>query len=146
MGHGKCVFYPHISLINHSYLCVYLRFRNKYRRNNCRRWIKSIINKFGKSGHEKLTFAIFICRNMNWTILVQTMEQQWLWKERGQHIDYEGQRKTRRTKSILWWNQIVSCEILRISWFWGFNFIRLSFLGYINPLGEMNNYLKIWRL
>lgn len=81
LGHGKGMFYPHISLIKHSSLCVYLCFRNKYRRHDCRSWIKSIINELGKSGHEKLAFAIFIYRNMNWMIDVQTTKQQWPRKE-----------------------------------------------------------------
>ena len=83
LGHGKGMFYPNISLVNHFPLCIYLHFRNKYRRNNHKSWmksninelgksrheklswIKSIINELGKFGHEKLTFALFICWNMN---------------------------------------------------------------------------------
>ena len=139
LGYGKGMLYPHISLINHFRLCVYLRFRNKYRISNYRSWMKLIINELGKFGHEKLTFTISICRNMNWTIVVQMIEQQWPRKEKGQHLNYKGQQKTRRTKYILWWNHIVGCEILKISWFWGFTSICLSFLGYIKPIGEMNN-------
>lgn len=136
---GKGMFYPHIRLINRLSLCIYFRFRNKYRRNNNKSWIKLIINKLGKFGHEKITFAIFICRDMNWTIVVQTTEQQRPRKEKYKHLDYGGQWKMRRINSILWWNQIDGCKILRISWSWGsFLSIYLS-KSYIKPSGETNS-------
>lgn len=71
LGHGKGMFYPHTSLINHLSTCVYICSMNKYRRNNKKRWMKSINNKLGKSRYKKQTFSIFIWKDINSTIDVQ---------------------------------------------------------------------------
>lgn len=106
LGHGKCMFCPHTSLINPLSTCVYLCSKNKYRRNNHKSWMKSINNKLGKSGHQKLTFSIFICREVNLTIDVQAIEQRRPGKEKG-NISITNDRKR-------WGRSILLCDEIRL--------------------------------
>ncbi|MCY6488091.1 hypothetical protein OYG14_11205, partial [Actinobacillus pleuropneumoniae] len=68
---------------------VYLRFMDKNIGNNNGRWLKSISNKLDKSRHEKLTFAIFICKGTDWMIVVLSTEQQQPVKEKDNVLSME---------------------------------------------------------
>lgn len=74
---------------------------DKNRGNNNRSWVKSIGNTLDKSRHRKLNFTIFISKDVDWTISVQSVEQQQLVKEKIQHLEYGRHQKTRRTNAIL---------------------------------------------
>ena len=63
------------SLIKHLSSHVYLHFMNKNGGNNRIIWVKLISNKLDKSRYGKLTFTVFICRDADWTIVVQSIEQ-----------------------------------------------------------------------